>query len=117
MKVKYDDGNTYFGQSKDHMKEGYGTFIWCNGNSYAGQYSQDCKHGYGIFTWADGGVYYGQYKKDNRHGYAYQKWADGDEYYGQYRDGMLWGKGVFKENEILYKVEYDQGYLISKTKY
>ena len=48
-KTEFVDGNTYWGQEKAGLNEGYGTFQWkSNGQIYTGQWKDDKKNGYGI---------------------------------------------------------------------
>jgi hypothetical protein len=36
VKVEYASGDTYWGEFKDHKKEGYGTYEWAIGDRYIG---------------------------------------------------------------------------------
>ncbi len=59
-KGEYADGNIYWGQYKDNLKEGYGTYQWkSDGMKYTGQSKNGHKNGYGINRWPNGGTYYG----------------------------------------------------------
>ena len=87
----------YWGQWKDHNREGYGTQnLFSVGLTYIGQFKNDKKHGYGHTNLLDGSYYWGQYKKGNRNGYGFYKWTNGDEYDGEWKEGYRTGVGIYK---------------------
>ncbi len=98
-RCSYPTGNSYWGEYKDGINEGYGTFKWANGERYKGQLKQGKIHGYGIDRWADGEVHYGEHKQSKKDGHGYYRWANGDEYYGQFKDGKEQGEGIKKESD------------------
>ena len=62
VKAEYANGDIYWGQYKDNLKEGYGTFHWkSDGSKFTGQWKNGHRNGYGIDRWPDGKPYYGQY--------------------------------------------------------
>ena len=57
------DGSYYEGDFVDHLKEGYGTFIFANKQGfYVGDWKKNCFDGNGEMKWPDGSSYKGTYK-------------------------------------------------------
>jgi hypothetical protein len=58
-KVEYENGDSYWGDKKEHMREGYATEVYASGSTFMGQYMHGIRHGYGILRWSDGVAHYG----------------------------------------------------------
>ena len=96
-KILIPEEEDYWGQWKDHKREGYGTKnIFSNGFTYTGQFKNNCRHGYGHSKWQDGRYYWGQWKESNMNGYGFHKWANGDEYDGEWKENQITGVGIYK---------------------
>ncbi len=39
-RCSFPNGDSYWGEYKDYIREGYGTFKWTDGERYKGQYKQ-----------------------------------------------------------------------------
>ena len=49
----WKDGNKYYGNYKNNIKEGKGKFIWNNGKTFEGYFLNGKPHGKGIITLTD----------------------------------------------------------------
>jgi len=81
--------NRYCGEWKENLREGYGTYYWCNGSLYAGLWKQDKRDGYGIRTWPNGNKYIGEYKNHKRHGIGEFTFSNGSIFKGNFEDNKF----------------------------
>ena len=44
------------------------------------------------------------------------RYPSGNEYNGEWMDSKQHGEGILKESDLLFRVNYDQGNLITKVK-
>jgi hypothetical protein len=117
--MTYDDGNKYFGEWKDDLRSGVGTYTWADGkrkyvgewkddkfnghgninlhdgNNYVGGWKDDKKHGQGTFTWGNGSKYIGEWKNDLRNGQGTYTANLGDKYVGEFKDAKFHGQGTY----------------------
>ena len=45
-----------------------GIFTWPNGDTYEGEYKDDIRNGFGIYKYKDGNRYEGEWKNDQKNG-------------------------------------------------
>jgi hypothetical protein len=95
--VQYTNGDTYDGDFKDGVREGYGVYTYGEtGNKYEGEWRQNKKNGIGKMTFGTEGEYYGHFEDGKRNGegvYKYLKTKD--LYSGSWKNGLKHGKGTF----------------------
>jgi hypothetical protein len=115
--LKYDNGDTYTGESKNGKRHGKGKYTsgstsyegtWTednlNGNGnysgedgkYQGDFENSEKSGKGEFQWRTNDKYIGDWYKDTMNGEGQYYWPDGKSYSGFFRDGARNGLGVLK---------------------
>tara|TARA_R100000908_G_C3752888_1_gene147338 strand:+ start:2361 stop:3332 length:972 start_codon:yes stop_codon:yes gene_type:complete len=58
-------GDTYEGEWRNKLQEGYGTYSYVSGEKYVGNWKNGKKHGKGTFYYSDGQVLKGEWCKDN----------------------------------------------------
>lgn len=92
-KITFADGDTYNGEFKDDLRNGYGVFIGKNGDKYEGYYKDGKQNGKGKEIFADGETYEGEYKEGLRNGYGVYVWKNGNRYEGFWKDDKINGKG------------------------
>ena len=78
-----EDGNNnknqdtgYFGDMRDGVYSGKGTYVWPNGDRYVGEFRGGNRHGKCVYSFANGDVFNGKYKDDTKYGkgrYLYGK--------------------------------------------
>ena len=90
--IEFSSGSKYFGEFKDNLKRGQGTYNWASGNKYVGEWKNDLHNGQGTFTFANGKKWVGEWKYGNLNGYAIQYNAD----------GSIYREGIFKDDEFLH---------------
>jgi hypothetical protein len=96
-------GDTYVGQWKDDMHDGFGIAdAKSEGVYYEGEWSQGMHHGKGIYRWKSGSVYEGEFNMNEKHGYGTYTQANGNCYVGQWVNGKRHGKG--KLMQLSYRV-------------
>ena len=64
----YSDGSQYFGEYKDGLRHGQGTFTYSNGDKYVGEWKDNTRNGWGTYTYKSHDQYEGEYKDGLRHG-------------------------------------------------
>ena len=99
-KVKHGKGTMtsseglYFGEFKNDLRDGKGTFTFPSGNKYVGEWRDDIAHGKGALTSSDGCSYVGEFNTGLRHGMGIFSAPDGHKYEGQYKEGRQHGQGI-----------------------
>lgn len=81
-------GDSYVGEYKWGIAEGYGLYRWANGHIYSGEFLNGMKSGQGQWKKNENdeysNQYIGKYKNDMKHGYGEFKWTSGSKYLGNY---------------------------------
>lgn len=68
-RIEWDDGNTYEGQWRDGLGDGYGTLVWrAAGTVYSGRWKRWAMHGEGTYRFADGTVLSGRWENNEYKG-------------------------------------------------
>jgi len=66
--IVFPNGCKYFGQLKNGLGHGKGTFVWPSGQIYDGEYVNGRRHGQGFFIWSDGRWFRGEHRNGLQHG-------------------------------------------------
>jgi len=93
-------GQSYQGEWKSNLKDGYGIQQYANGNKYEGQWQASRRHGEGVL-WAKVGqklrkVYTGGWLDDKKHGQGTFFYKGGDSYQGSWEHGRRHGQGTMR---------------------
>lgn len=96
----FTQGQSYQGEWKNNLKDGYGIQQYANGNKYEGQWSESRRHGEGVL-WAKVGsklrkVYTGGWLDDKKHGEGTYFYQGGDSYQGSWELGRRHGQGTMR---------------------
>jgi hypothetical protein len=89
------DGDKFFGEFRNHKRNGFGTYTWKNGNKYAGEFVNDKIEGQGTFSFNNGNRYVGPFRNEKRNGRGTFTWSDGNVYVGDFVDDKINGQGTF----------------------
>lgn len=81
--------NRYCGDWVDNLREGYGTYHWCNGSLYAGEWKADKREGFGTRSWPNGNKYIGEYKNHKRHGKGEFTFSNTSVFSGTFEDNKF----------------------------
>lgn len=81
--------NKYCGEWKNNIRDGFGTYYWCNGSLYAGEWKNDKREGFGTRTWPNGNKYVGEYKNHKRHGEGGFTFSNGSVFKGLFEDNKF----------------------------
>jgi hypothetical protein len=73
--------DVYFGEWKDDVFDGSGTYLYESGDAYRGQLEGGQKHGEGVYYYANGNVYDGHWDQDYKHGFGKKTYANSGESY------------------------------------
>ncbi len=104
---KKGDGSFYFGELKDDVRSGMGSYVWENSSSYHGNWKKGEMTGQGTFYYADGGIYKGNFKDGKFSGIGVLEQANGNTYTGNFEEGKQAGKGKFVyANGDIYEGEF-----------
>ena len=57
---KYPDGSSYYGQFKEGLRHGFGTYTHKGGDEYKGAWLDGKYNGHGIYTYANRDHYVGE---------------------------------------------------------
>ena len=74
-------------KSKIDEREGNWTYHFVKGETYEGNWKNNVFNGYGKYTWENGTVYEGNYKNNAKNGYGKNTWPNGDIYEGNWKNG------------------------------
>jgi len=88
-KTSSGDISRYEGQWDHNKKSGKGKCIFLDGSYYIGEYHNNCINGKGTFTWSNGATYNGEWIK-----------------------GRMSGQGEYKNNKIVHKGTFINGYYL-----
>lgn len=91
----YENGDTYFGDYKNGVKSGHGTYRFANGDTYVGEWQNDTYNGAGTYKFSNGETHTGKYRDGLRNGHGKFQYANGDEYEGMYKNDKPNGIGTY----------------------
>jgi hypothetical protein len=78
----YDNRNdVYFGEWKNDVFEGEGSYFYHSGDVYKGELHNGFKHGKGIYYYSNGNIYDGEWEEDFKHGYGKKNYRNLNESY------------------------------------
>ena len=105
--IYYPNGNKYFGEMKNNIKDGYGTLYYKNGEIYEGEWKNDVREGYGIF-YSPLGLVEGEWKNNDLEGFGIKYYEEG-RYEGEYKKSYEIGYGIKYDinDKILYEGEFN----------
>jgi len=95
-KYSYKNGDEYEGEWRHGEKQGFGTMKYSNGNIYTGKWSCDKREGNGVLTSRNGDKFEGTLQNDLYNGRGIYIWADGEEYEGNFTNSLRDGYGTMK---------------------
>ena len=106
--IKYSNGDKYFGEKKNNMRDGYGVIYCKNGDKFEAEWKNDKIDGYLIYYFNIGDKYEGYCKNDKRNGYGIYHHSNGNIYEGYWENNMKSGYGIFYNNinQIIYEGEF-----------
>ena len=97
----------YVGEFKNDKMEGKGIMYLKNGNRFEGEYKNDKREGKGIYYYNNGDKYDGYFKNDAAEGKGTYIWSDGDKYEGDWINDKREGKGkYFWKNGDIYEGDW-----------
>ena len=91
----YNNGNKYFGQIRNGLRNGKGKMYYLNGSQYDGEWKDDLFEGKGILYNSNGDKYEGDWKKDKKEGKGILYCFNGDRYEGYFKNNEMEGKGTY----------------------
>ena len=118
-----EDGDKYFGETKNGLKEGNGILYYNKENQYKrkryeGEFKNDKLEGKGIMYWDNGAKYEGVFKNDNRDGKGIYYYINGEIYEGEFKNGIKEGKGIYYYiNGDKYEGDFKRGMKEGKGKF
>lgn len=65
-KIKYLNGDVYYGETYNGRRHGYGVYYWTNGDFWYGEYRNGYRQGYGALFKTNHNVYYGKWIGDRK---------------------------------------------------
>lgn len=65
-KIKYSNGDEYYGEVFDGRRHGYGVYSWANGDRWYGRYDSGYRQGYGVLFKADHKLFSGKWIGDSK---------------------------------------------------
>ena len=106
-----DDGNIYFGEFKEGVANGYGTYKTKNGNMYLGEWINNKLEGFGYISCDNKeNIFYGEMKKGQFNGIGELYNKIGVLYKGEFTDGKINGTGMMiYKNKKQYLGEFKEG--------
>lgn len=88
-------GFMYFGEWKNDLFHGKGTYYWIDGTTYVGEFYRGQIYGKGKLTKSSGETYEGFFVNGVRHGRGKSNWVNGDKHVGYWWDGDISGRGTY----------------------
>ena len=110
-----ENGEIYFGETKNNLKEGKGMLFYdkndeFNRKSYDGDFKNDKANGNGVLLWNSGNLYEGDFKDDKKEGKGIYYWNNGNKYVGDFINDKFEGKGIlYYNNGNKYEGDYKSG--------
>ena len=91
---KYENGDEYYGEWKDGLHHGQGTYISKFKGDYVGEFKDGQYHGQGTFNYGDGSQFTGEWKNNSKQQGILTS-PDGYKYVGEFEDGKRHGRGTY----------------------
>lgn len=89
LRVVFNDGTRYDGESDGTTLRGIGEMQFANGDMYSGKYSNGMRNGQGVYVWSNGDTYDGTWFDDAMSGSGKYTFANGS-----------YAQGTFEENSF-----------------
>ena len=118
--IKKYGKDTYEGEFKNNLKEGYGKYIYEDGTCYIGEWKHNLKNGKGIIYYENNTIKYeGNFFKDKFKGWGKFYYPDGKYYIGEWKNNLRHGDGklYYKNNNIEYEGNFYEDKFQGKGKY
>ncbi|KAI4371323.1 hypothetical protein MLD38_019571 [Melastoma candidum] len=116
--IALSNGDSYSGQLRGNLPEGFGKYVWSDGRVYEGNWRRGMRHGIGKISWPSGAIYEGEFfsgymhgegtymlfekltykgrwRLNLKHGLGYQSYANGDVFEGSWMQGFPEGPGKY----------------------
>lgn len=90
--MKFQNGNSYIGEYKEGLKEGFGTYN-NKDNTYIGEFTKDKNFGQVKLTLSNSMLYDGNFEYDKMNGFGTLSWSN------TYDSKLLTYYGNFKNNQ------------------
>ena len=65
-RVRYENGDAYYGEMCNGRRHGYGVYYWSNGDFWYGKYENGYRQGYGVLFKPDRRIYFGKWIGDSK---------------------------------------------------
>ncbi len=65
-RVRYENGDAYYGEVKNGVRHGYGIYYWANGDFWYGKYEDGYRQGYGMLIKPDRRLFSGKWIGDSK---------------------------------------------------
>ena len=96
MRFFNDMKESYHGEFKEGIPEGFGTYFYADGSYYIGEWKNGMKHGEGEMFFSDGIYHTGKFENGAPNGYGEMYWPDGSSYTGIFKNGAREGLGLYQ---------------------
>ena len=107
--------STYEGQSKDGMRQGFGSLLYDNGDRYIGEWRKGLMHGIGVYLSKSGDTYYGQYDNGKWNGFGFMELSNGERRFGEWQDNKFHGLNIGKTNDEFQIGRMENNFLNGKS--
>ena len=65
-RLRYENGDAYYGEMLDGRRHGYGVYYWANGDFWYGKYENGYRQGYGVLFKPDRRIFFGKWIGDSK---------------------------------------------------
>lgn len=65
-RVRYENGDAYYGEMFNGRRHGYGVYYWSNGDFWYGKYENGYRQGYGVLFKTDHRMFFGKWIGDSK---------------------------------------------------
>ncbi len=102
----YKNGDVYYGEWLNDMKEGFGILCYITGDKYIGYFKQNKKSGFGEYRYKSGDIFRGLWDRGLKNGIGVIYYNDGSQFRGIFTDNKKNGRGylIDKEGKIFFQL-------------
>ena len=109
MNISVPTKGIYFGEFRNGVRDGQGSFTMPNGSKYVGQFRNDKANGTGILTNIDGSSYSGEFINDSYEGQGTFKYSNSSQFVGTFKKSLPNGWGAFTGPNETYTGQFVDG--------